>query len=89
MHEVFSYLAKRVDGARTGVEELARELQQQLEREQKALEAAEYGDEFDSERSVVLEAVVAALQEALERVHAAEEQLTEARETLREVPGQD
>ena len=89
MHEVFSYLAKRVDAARLSVEEVSRELEKQLEREQKSLETAEFGDEFDAERSEVLELVVAAMQDALERLHSAEEQLREAHETLRDVPGQE
>lgn len=89
MHEVFGYLAKRVDAARLAVEEVSRELEKQLEREQKALESAEYGDEFDAERSTVMEAVVAAMQAALERMHSAEEQLREAHETLREPPDLD
>lgn len=89
MHEVFSYLAKRVDAARLSVEEVSRELEKQLEREQKSLETAEFGDEFDAERAEVMELVVAAMQDAVERLHSAEEQLREAHETLRDVPGQE
>lgn len=89
MHEVFGYLAKRVDAARAAVDEVARELEKQLEREQKALESVEYGDEFDAERAQVMEAVVAAMQAALERMHTAEEQLQAAHETLREPPDLD
>lgn len=86
MHEAIGYLAKRVKGAEEALEAVLEELRRQLQREQKTLEQAVYGDEFDAEQGPIQERVVAVLQEVIERLEEASEAVEASREALVRLP---
>lgn len=83
MHEAIAFLRKRTEAAKKEIDELASVLSKQNEREQKALEAAEYGAEFDAGRALPQEKLVEALQEALEGVEEARDGLIRAVEAFK------
>jgi hypothetical protein len=85
MHEALDHLKKRADAARKEVAELADAIAKQSEREQKALEAFEYGTDFDAERALPQERVVEALQEALEGIEAARDGLIAAAAAFKKI----
>lgn len=78
MHEAIAHLKKQTEAARKSLDELATALARQSERETKALEAAEFGREFDAEAALPQETLVEALQEALEGVEEARDGLQQA-----------
>ncbi len=78
MHEAIEYLKKRTEAARKEVAELAELVAKQSERETKALEAFEYGNDFDAQRALPQEKIVEALQEALEGLEEARDGLIKA-----------
>lgn len=75
MHEAIAFLKKRAEASKKDVDELAGLLAKQAEREQKALEAAEFGADFDAGRALPQEKIVEALQDALEGVEEARDGL--------------
>ena len=85
MHEAIAFLKKRTEAAKKEIDELAAMLGKQSEREQKALEAAEFGDEFDAGRAVPQEKLVEALQDAVEGVEDAREGLIRAVEAFKKL----
>ena len=85
MHEAIAFLKKRTEAAKKELDELATVLAKQSEREQKALESFEYGNDFDAERALPQERVVEALQEALEGVEQGREGLLGAVEAFRTI----
>jgi len=88
MHDAFEHLARRLQLAGESVLGVAREVEGQIEREQRELQQVEYGadDDFDGDLSRIQEEVVEALQDVLERIDQADRALTEARRTLEELP---
>ncbi|RMG06892.1 MAG: hypothetical protein D6731_24815 [Planctomycetota bacterium] len=85
MHTAFRHLARRIGTVYEQLESVAREVEQQSERETKLLERVEYGDDFDEHVAPVQEEVVAALAEALELLDEARDRLERARQTLADV----
>jgi len=85
MHQAFTHLAKRVADVSKALLEVSQELQNQLERENKTLEEAEYGDAFDEELAPIQEKVVAALQESLEELDDAERLLASTEVRLKDI----
>jgi hypothetical protein len=83
MHEAIAFLKKRTEAAKKELDELASVLAKQSEREQKALEAAEYGADFDAGRALPQETVVEALQDAVEGVEEARDGLIRAVEAFK------
>jgi len=75
MHEALAHLKKLAEAAKKEIDDLAKLVATQSEREQKALEAFEYGNDFDAERALPQEKIVEALQEALEGVEDAKDGL--------------
>lgn len=85
MHEAIEYLKKRTEAARKELDELTGLVAKQSEREQKALESFEYGNDFDAERALPQEKLVEALQEALEGLEEARDGLIRAVEAWKGV----
>jgi len=78
MHEAIAFLKKRVEAAKKDLDEVTTLVAKQSEREQKALEAAEFGAEFDAGKALPQEQLVEALQEALEGMEEARDGLIRA-----------
>ena len=85
MHEANAFLKRKTEEARKAVDELALALAKQSERETKALEAAQFGAEFDGDAALPQEKIVEALQDALEGVEDAREGLIRATEAWKRV----
>ncbi|HZU98126.1 MAG TPA: hypothetical protein VFF73_15590 [Planctomycetota bacterium] len=85
MHEALAHLKKRTEAAKKELDELAKLVSTQSEREQKALESFEYGNDFDAQRALPQERVVEALQEALEGVEEARDGLIRAVSAFKEL----
>jgi uncharacterized protein with ATP-grasp and redox domains len=71
-------LRKKTEAAKKELDELAALVAKQSEKEQKALEAAEFGNEFDAAAALPQEKIVEAFQEALEGIEDAREGLINA-----------
>lgn len=85
MHEAIAFLKRKTDEARKAVDELASALAKQSERETKALEAAEFGTDFDADAALPQERIVEAMQEALEGVEEARDGLIRATEAWKRI----
>ncbi len=83
MHEAIDHLKKKIDALRKELDALASALAEQAEREGKALDAIEYGPDFDEEAALPQETIVEALQDALEGAEEARDALLRASEALK------
>ena len=88
MHQAFKHLAKRVAEVQEALRQVTREVESQSERETKVLEQVAYGKTFDEGLAPFQEEVVAQIQQSLEALDRAHDELSTAHTVLSDLAHQ-